>query len=183
MVFSANSVRRLPDFFSEERLDEIQSHVDALFKDQPEIPFIKKGDTGLAAKEVIDRSRYSDFFDELSIDYENSYVNVSKPRTEEGWHYDHSEYTLIVPVFLKNTDQGTVYSHFLRSDKGLLKKVTTALNFLTIFLARRKETFRTNDGLLTPGTKLYHSAPAVDPGAVRISLVVHLCTLAQRKQP
>lgn len=137
-------------FFPKEKLDEIQSHVDALFKDQPEIPFIKKGDTGLAAKEVIDRSRYGNFFDELSIDYENSYVNVSKPRTEEGWHYDHSEYALIVPVFLKNTDQGTVYSHSLGSDKGLLKKVTTALNFLTIFLARRKETFRTNDGLLIP---------------------------------
>ena len=179
MVLAAKSVHRLPDFFPDEKLREIQAHVENLFKDQPDRPFIKKAETGLVAKDIIEQSRFREFFEKLSIDYENSYLNVSKPKTKEGWHYDHSDYTLIVPVFLENTDQGTVYAHFLRRNKGPLKIITTALSFISIFFSRSKETFAVNNGLLIPGTKLYHSAPAVDPDAVRVSLVVHLCTTQQ----
>lgn len=176
MVLAAKNIHRLPGFFSDETFREIQHHVEDLFKDQPDRQFFKKSDSGLIAKDIIERSQFRETFDKLSIDYENSYLNVSKPSTKEGWHYDHSDYTLIVPVFLENTDQGTVYSHFLRREKGPMKIITTALNFVSVLFTRRKETFEINNGLLIPGTRLYHSAPAVDPDAVRISLVVHLCT-------
>lgn len=184
MFLSAKSVHRFPEFFSDEQFREIQSYIDRLLRKHPQQRSIKKSDTGLTAREIINQSRYASYFDKMGIDYEKSYINIGcintqNAESEKNWHFDHSEYTLIVPIFLSGTRKGTIYSVFLSRDKGILKYITKIINRFLILLAVREEEFEINKGFIIPGTKLYHTSPRIERNATRVILVAHLSTLGQ----
>ena len=166
----------MKNFFTDEFFDWLVGYHYKLFNGANDNVTFKRNDHKVTVNDILCNSNYSSILRCIIKTSQKSYVNLSnkKPR-KELWHFDHSQFTLVLPIIANNTSLGTKFVN--KRFPILLSSFVHRLRLCNL-LASLFDEYNThcipNTGYLMKGRELLHTTPPItDDSASRVVLIAH----------
>lgn len=167
---------QLSEFFKEEffqslKISNLKDH-----NQSRRLLTLKDAETGLTFEDILKNSNYGDLFSQSYFSKSKIKIITRSYRLNHGeiekqlWHFDHSRFTLIIPINLSEKTS-TKFSPFIRfgGKKHLLDNVLARLFAFRAASIPLNE----NEGLLFEGNRYYHTSALLQGPLTREILVLH----------
>ena len=166
----------LDNFFEEKYFNFLRQNCLDSRKNTQRLTTEKDANTGLELPDLLVNSQYSSLFN--TRQFKNVRVKLIKrlydlsegDRERELWHFDHSKFTLIIPVNLSG-ETFTKFSPYVRFSgrQSIIDNI-----FARLFKFRYANiSLKENCGLLFEGNKYYHSSEQLKGPLTRHIIVLH----------